>query len=109
MNRERINDENIFGDGVSRSRRDFLRSVGGYSLALAGAMMLAGTQLSIGEAEAAERRLRRKSSSSGSQLKPKLPQGATQQGRLRTTPKLDPKLKGGLADKLKSTGGATCW
>ncbi len=115
MNREQdcLSDENIFGEGVSRSRREFFISVGKYSAAVAGAMMLAGSQLSIREAEAAERMLPKKSSTTSSRLKRQLPSGALQRGQLKTTPKLDPKLdrklRGGLADKIKGRGRENCW
>ncbi len=66
---ERITDTHILGDEVAASRRDFLKSVGKYSMGVAGAMMLASAHLSNREAVAADTMQRSKSSSSSSRMR----------------------------------------
>lgn len=105
---EQVDGMNTFGDAVSGSRRDFLKSVGKYSMAVVGSMALAGTLVSASESEAAEGATRKKPSSSSSQPMRKRPGAALDPGKIKSTPK----LKGKLDDPATLKGFnpmPTCW
>lgn len=130
--RDRLHEENILSDESSGSRRDFLKSVGKYSVAVVGSMALAGTQLSNRYAGAAETAPLKRSSSSSSQPMRKRPGAGSTQGSLKMTPrrkmssdaiapnslmdakmklKSTPKLKSKFDDpvKLKGFNPLPCW
>jgi hypothetical protein len=105
---ERLYDKNILGDEVSGSRREFLKSVGQYSMAVVGSMALAGTLVSVREAEAAEGATRKKASSSSAQPRQQMPAAGLKPGQVKSTPKLKSKF-----DDPASLKGfnplPTCW
>lgn len=104
---EPISEANTLSDDVSRSRRDFFKSVGKYSLAVAGAMMLADMHVSSRVAEAAE-------PVGGKMMAPsrmkfeQQPAGAGKQ-RMKARQRLDPKMKGSLGSKYKVPRLPDCW
>ncbi|MFC1835855.1 hypothetical protein ACFL2Q_14235 [Thermodesulfobacteriota bacterium] len=114
MNRERINDENSVGDDVSRSRREFLKSVGKYSVGVIGSMALAGTIVSTQEAEAADRARRNRSSKTKTKTRSKrrapaaarkqAPAAARKQGRAPLSS--NQRFRGKMRKPVKSEN---CW